>query len=77
MVDDKRRWAIGHGPPLTRVQWIVFAVTVVVDVVGMTVFIIVGNPAMAGGVGGVCALTLAGVQLAAIGARNDRIVRGK
>ena len=77
MTDEKQRWAVGRGVPLTRLQWILIAVTVVVDVVGMTVFIIMGNPTMAGGVGGIAALILVGVNLGAIGARNDRIVRGK
>lgn len=74
-MSEKRRWAIGRGLPLTAVQWAIFSGAVLVAVVGMTVLIVVGRPALAGGVGGLAALTMVGVQLAGIGARNDRIVR--
>ncbi len=75
-MSEKRRYAIGRGVPLTAVQWVIFGGALLVAVVGMTVLIVVGRPGLVGGVGGLAALTMVGVQLAGIGVRNDRIVRG-
>ncbi len=72
----KRRYAIGRSVPLTAVQWAIFYGAALVAVVGMTVLIVVGRLALAGGIGSLAILTMTGVQLAGIGARNDRIVRG-
>lgn len=73
---EKQRWAIRRGVPLTRVQWIVFAAAGSVGIIGMVVLIVVGKINWAGIVGGLAALTMVSVVLAATGARNDRIARG-
>jgi hypothetical protein len=77
-VDEKRRWALRSGTvPLTRTQWIVVAVVLLIAVICIPLFIILGHAVWAAGVGSVGGLILVGVQLAAIGARNDRIGRGQ
>ncbi|AZI56883.1 hypothetical protein EH165_00560 [Nakamurella antarctica] len=75
-MSEKRRYSVGRGLPLTAVQWTIFGGALLVAVVGMTGLIVLGRLVLAAGVGGLAALTMAGVQLAGIGARNDRIVRG-